>query len=302
MTHVTTPVSNLPAPAPFNRLNELPVGESIIGMVYAGAGVGKTWFLGTGGDRNLIIDTGDTGLETLKSKFFKDKIGYNPIIVSVGEKLDARGNVDISTAYDAVCDIIDWAIANKRSEFDIISINDVTQLRQFAMNKGLEASLKLGKSQSRKRAMEVDAVDYAVQDYLMEMNLIDKFVAGTKSLCVRNNIHFIMAAHERLTFKQARDSNNKVIVGEQPVVVDVRPGFRGKTFPDDICMYFDLIWHLEAVGSGDAIVYRARTAGGEDITARTNFGGLFPTIIKNPHLLQSIELIQNSRKHPEKKG
>jgi len=82
----------------------------------------------------------------------------------------------------------------------------------------------------------------------------------------------------------------------------VRPGFRGKTFPDDISMYFDLIWHMEAVGSGDNIVYRARTAGGEDITARTNFGGLFPTIIKNPHLLQTIELIQQSKKHPEKKG
>lgn len=301
MTHVTTPVSNLPAPAPFNRLTELPVGEAIIGMVYGGAGVGKTWFLGTGGDRNLIIDTGDTGMESLKSKYFKEKVGFNPIVVSVGEKLDARGNVEISTAYDAVCDIIDWAIANKRSEFDIISINDVTQLRQFAMNKGLEAGLKLGKSQSKRRAMEVDAVDYAVQDYKMEMDLIDKFVAGTKSLCVKHGIHFIMAAHERITFKQPKDTQGRVIIGEQPVVVDVRPGFRGKTFPDDISMYFDLIWHMEAVGSGDAIVYRARTAGGEDMTARTNWGGLFPAIVRNPHLLQSIELIQNSRKHPDKK-
>lgn len=301
MTHVVTPVSNLPAPAPFNRLAELKSGESIIGMIYGGAGNGKTWFLGTGGDRNLIIDTGDTGMETLKSKLFKEKVGFNPIIVSVGEKLDARGNVDISTAFDAVCDIIDWAIANKRSEFDIISINDVTQLRQFAMNKGLEANAKLGKSQSKKRSIEVDAVDYAVQDYGMEMSLIDKFVAGTKSLCIKHNIHFIMAAHERITFKQPRDAQGRIIIGDQPVIVDVRPGFRGRTFPDDISMYFDLIWHCEAVGSGDVITYRARTSGGEDITARTNFGGLFPTIIKNPHLLQTIELIQNSRKHPDKK-
>lgn len=301
MTHVTVPVSNLPAPAPFNRLDELPVGESVIGMVYAGAGVGKTWFLGTGGNRNLILDTGDTGMETLKSKLFKEKVGFNPIVVSVNERLGPRGNVSIATAFDALCDIIDWAIANKRSEFDIISINDVTQLRRFAMNKGLEANLKLGKSKSKSNAAELDAVDYAVQDYGMEMNLVDKFVAGYTAICKKEGIHFFMAAHERLTFKQARDTQGRVLIGEQPVVVDVRPGFRGRTFPDDICMYFDLIWHMEAVGSGDAIVYRARTAGGEDITARTNFGGLFPSIVRNPHLLQSIELIQNSRKHPEKK-
>lgn len=298
---VQTPIENKPAPAPFARLNELTPGESIIGMVFASAGQGKTWFLGTGGDRNLIIDTGNTGVETLKSKHFKEKVGANPIVVSVAEKLNARGNVDISTAYDATCDIIDWAVANKRSEFDIISINDVTQLRQFAMNKGLEAGLKLGKSQSKRRAEEVDAVDYAVQDYLMEMNLIDKFVAGTKEVCMRNNLHFFMAAHERLTFKQPRDNQGRVVIGEQPVVVDTRPGFRGKTFPDDICMYFDLIWHLEAVGSGDQIVYRARTAGGEDITARTNWGGIFPTIYKNPNLLETIKLIRESKKHPEKK-
>lgn len=302
MSYVPTPAAALPAPAAFSRLSELKPGESIIGMIYSGAGCGKTWFLGTGGDRNLIIDTGDTGLETLKSKLFKEKVGSNPIIVSVNEKLDARGNVDIATAFDALCDIIDWALANKHDEFDIISINDVTQMRQFAMNKGLEAGLKLGKSQSKKRSREVDAVDYAVQDYMMEMELIQKFVAGTKSLCINHGKHFFMAAHERLTMKAPRDPvTNKVVVGEQRVVVDVRPGFRGTTFPDDISMYFDLIWHMEAVGSGDSIVYRARTSGGEELTARTNWGGIFPSIIKNPNLLDSIKLIQESRKHPDKR-
>jgi hypothetical protein len=293
-----------PQPAPpfaFNRLAELPPGESIIGAVYGSAGNGKTWFLGTGGDRHLIIDTGDTGMETLKSKLFKEKVKANPIIVSVNEKLGLRGNVDTATAYDAVCDIIDWAVANKRSEFDIISVNDITRMNAFAMNKGLEVGLKLGKSFSKKRAEEYDAVDYAVQDYKMEMDLMNKFIAGTKSICVREGLHFFIAAHQRLTYRQARDKNNNPILGEAPVVVDTRLGFRGKTFPDEISGYFDLIWHLEAVGSGDNIVYRARTSGGEDITARTNFGGLFPTIIKNPNLLETIQLIQQSRKHPEKR-
>lgn len=270
-------------------------------MVYGGAGIGKTWFLGTGGDRNLIIDTGDTGMETLKSKLFKEKIGYNPTIVSVAEKLGARGRISVATAFDATCDIIDWAIANKRSEFDILCINDVTQLRQFAMNKGLEVGLALGKSQTKSKNDALDAVIYAVQDYGAEIDLIAKFVAGYTSICKKNNIHFIMAAHERLTLTQAKNAKGEPIVGGDIVVADVRPGFRGRTFPDDVCMFFDLIWHLEAVGSGDVIVYRARTAGGENITARTNFGGLFPTIVKNPHLLNSIQLIQESRVHPDKK-
>lgn len=290
---MTTPSA---PPFAFNRLKELPPGESIIGMPYAGAGMGKTWFLGTGGDRNLIIDTGDTGLETLKSKLFKEKVGYNPTIVSVAEKLGARGKISIATAFDATCDIIDWALANKRDEFDIISINDVTQLRQFAMNKGLEVGQSLGKSQTKAKSDALDAVIYAVQDYGAEIDLVNKFVAGYTSICRNLGVHFFMAAHERLTLTQAKNAKGEPVVGGDIVVKDIRPGFRGRTFPDDVCMYFDLIWHLEAVGSGDNIVYRARTAGGEDVTARTNFGGLFPTIYKNPHLLNSINTIQQSRK------
>lgn len=285
-------------PAAFNRLQELPSGESIAGLIYGGAGKGKTWFLGTGGDRNLIIDTGNTGMETLKSKLFREKFKVNPIIVSVDEQLGERGNVDVATAFDATCDIIDWAVKEKLAEFDIICINDVTQLRRFAMNKGLEVGMKLGKSFSKKKALELDAVDYAVQDYKMEMDLIEKFVSGTKSLCIKHGLHFFMAAHERLTMTAAKDKDGRPVVGEAPVVVDTRPGFRGKTFPDDICGYFDLIWHMEAVGSGDNIVYRARTQGGEDITARTNFGGIFATIVKDPNLLKTIELIKQSARKP----
>ena len=293
---MTTPAT-LPAPPfAFNRLQELTPGEAIIGMPYAGSGAGKTWFLGTGGNRNLIIDTGNTGLETLKSKLFKEKIGYNPIIVSVAEKLGVRGKISVATAFDATCDIIDWAIANKRGEFDIISINDVTQLRMFAMNKGLEVGLALGKSHTKTKNDALDATVYAVQDYGAEIDLVNKFVAGYTSICKSAGIHFFMAAHERLTLTQAKNAKGEPVVGGDIVVKDTRPGFRGRTFPDDVCMYFDLIWHLEAVGSGDVIVYRARTAGGEDVTARTNFGGLFPTIYKNPHLLNTIETIQNSRK------
>lgn len=285
-------------PAAFNRLSELSDTDPVIGMLYSGAGKGKTWLLGTGGNRHLIIDTGDTRLVTLKSKLFKDKIGYDPIIISIDEKLGPRGVVTIATAFDAVCDTIDWAIANMRDQFDTISINDVTQLRRFAMNKGLEASAKLGKSQTKTKADALDVVIYAVQDYGMEMDLVEKFVSGTKSICMKNGLNFFMAAHERLTMQAAKTASGQPVVGEAPVVVDTRPGFTGKTFPDNICMYFDLIWHLESVGSGDNIVYRARTQGGEDITARTNFGGIFSSIVKNPHLLKTIELIKLARTNP----
>lgn len=287
-------------PVSFNKLSELPPGESVIMMGYGAGGSGKTEFLGTGGDRTLIIDTG-YGMETLKSTlgFKKRHPDCNPSIVSVEEKMKGRGRVDSATAFDIVCDIIDYTLAHHKDEFDTIAIDDVTAMRRFAMNKGLEVGQKLGKSQTKAKEEAIGATIYAVQDYGAEMDLINKFVAAYTSIFRSVKKNLIMMAHERVTLVQPKDAQGKPLVGGEMVVKDVRPGFTGKTFPDDIIVYFDEVWHFETVGSGDVIVYRARTSGAEDLTAKTRHGGIFKTIIKNPDVRKMLSHIKSNTPYPE---
>src|SRR5207302_11158979 len=92
----------------FAKLSETKPGESVIMMDYGSSGSGKTEFHGTGGSRAFIIDTGD-GLETLRAPGFHSRHpNSDPTIARVAEKLGQRGNITTATAFDAVCDIIDF--------------------------------------------------------------------------------------------------------------------------------------------------------------------------------------------------
>src|SRR5260221_9632764 len=77
---------NLPS---INRLAELSKDESVTGLIYGNSKSSKTWFLGTGGDRVLFVDTGE-GLKTLHSPLFKKLVGSNPLVTSVREKMGDR--------------------------------------------------------------------------------------------------------------------------------------------------------------------------------------------------------------------
>lgn len=287
-------------PVIFAKLSELPPGESVIMMGYGAGGSGKTEFLGTGGDRTLIIDTGD-GMETLKSTlgFKKRHPDCNPTIVSVREKTVGRGRVDTATAFDIICDVIDYTLAHHADEYDTIAIDDVTAFRHDAMNKGLEIGQKLGKSMTKSKQEAIGATIYAVQDYGAEMDLINKFTAAYSTIFREAKKNFIMMAHERITLVQPKNDKGVPIVGAEMVVKDVRPGFTGKTFPDDIIVYFDEVWHFETVGSGDGVVYRARTSGAEDLTAKTRHGGVFTTIIKNPNVQKMLHHIKSNTQYRE---
>ena len=176
----------------FAKLSETKPGESVIMMDYGSSGSGKTEFHGTGGSRAFIIDTGD-GLETLRAPGFHSRHpNSDPIIARVAEKLGQRGNITTATAFDAVCDIIDFALEKINDQWDVLIIDDVTALRKFAMNKGLEVGQKLGKSQTLAKAKEFDATFFAVQDYGAEMDLINKFVAGYTSIFREKKKHLVM--------------------------------------------------------------------------------------------------------------
>ena len=266
------------------KLSDMPLGSSVIQLFYGGSGVGKTNYCGTAGSRALIINIGG-GLATLQSPYFRKlNPNYDPFVETIIEEAIP----DNARAFDDVCTIIDKYLKEKNAEFDTLIIDDITALRRFAMNKGLELNQKLNKSKSLATSKLHDAPQIAIQDYAAEMSLVEQFVIEYIGICRRENKHLIMTAHERITFNPPSN------LGGEPTISTIKPGFTGRTFPDAVTGHFDLVWHGEKLGGGEQIKYRARTVGDSALTAHTKWRGLFPTIYENPNFLDVISKIRGS--------
>ena len=271
-------------PYSFRRLSEKSsLDEPISLLLYGGSGTGKTWVMGTAGSRALIINCG-RGIKTLESPLFIEKIGkIDPIVVDIQEKLGARGIVEDAVAYDAICDSIDHALREFPDDFDWVIIDEVTSLRRFAMNKALEVNAASGKSKTLESAKHSGAIMPAIQDWGAEMSLILQMCDGYINICKEAGKHFVMVAHERISYKKKKPSD--------PLIEDkIRPGFTGQTFPDDITALFDDCWRMEC-RSGS--VYRAVLEGDEIITAKTRHGGIWQRIVTFPNLSVMLAKMQS---------
>lgn len=254
-------------------------------LVYGPSGSGKTHFIGTAGSRTLIINTG-LGIATLQSKGFKQRYpGVNPIVETVVESYLP----DKATGHNEVCDILDRYLDPKNplfNEFDTVAIDDATALRRMAMSLALEVNEDLQKSQSLKSSRKHGQLTVAVQDYGEEMNIVDKFLVDYISICREQNKHFILTAHERVTF------GKPPTIGAPAPVLKIRPGFTGSTFPDSVTGQFDLVWYLETQGAGDRVLYKARTAGDSALVAKTREDMTFPVLVSNPNFLEVVKKIR----------
>ena len=261
----------------FVFLNELPKGIAETFLIYGGSGCGKSRLAGTAGDRTLFINNG-SGVSTLQSPIFKRDIGANPIVVTLGENLGKRGTVTEAEVHDAICDTIDHALNKFGDKFDTIVVDDATQLRRGAMNKGLELNSITKKSKTLDEIVRKhDVVAPTPSDYNMEMVIIESFIANYVAICKGAGKHLIVNAHERVTYGKADK------YGEEQPVIRIGPGFTGKTFPDAIPSYFDNVWRMEVVSGGANRVWRATTAGTEQIVAKTRMAGIFSTVEVNPN-------------------
>lgn len=287
------PLKDPNAPVQFQTLDEIKPYESVTALFYGGAGTGKTLFGATAGPRTLIINIGD-GLVTImsplvKAKYYKDGM---PIVAEIREERDhVTGLFKTADAFDKIMSAVDWAMDKFPERFDTIFVDDATQLRAFAMNKGLEWNALDEKSRTLKKAQEFGGFIPAVQDYQAEMDFVEKFVAETVSFCKRDKKHFILTAHERHIFKKVRDQTGKVI-GEE--LDKVRPGFTGKTFPDDITAFFDLVWNFQVVQTGKGPVYRAMTEDSQAIKAKSRYPYLFKNPEISPNFLEIVTRIKES--------
>lgn len=267
-----------------------------VSMLYYGAsGVGKTVFVGSAGPRTFIVNIGN-GIKSIQSQWAKEKFYKegSALVTTINEERDPTTGVFKSAdAWDKVADAIDYALAHFSDRFDTIAVDDATALRAFASNKGLELNAEFSRSKTLELGRKAGAFISGIQDFSVEMNLIQQFIVGTISSCQQNKKHFILTAHERHIFKKIRDQQGKII-GEE--IDKIRPAFTGKTFPDDITGQFDLVWNATAARTTGATVYRAFTESTMMILAKSRFPKVFDNPENDPNFLRSIERIRKSIK------
>lgn len=268
------PIRDPKAPVKFEYLNEIPAHESITILFYGGSGVGKTAFVGSARERTLIINIGN-GLATLQGPWAMDKFfkkGF-PIVATIREEINRETGMFLAAdAFDKVKAGIEFAMDKFPDRFDTIAVDDASQLRAFAMNKGLELNDDFQRSKTLAKGKLEKGYILSIQDYGAEMGLVEQFVANTVAFCKDEKKHFILTAHERITWKKIKDNQGKVIGEEED---KIRAGFTGKTFPDDIPQYFDLVWRADVVRTGGKGVYRAYTEDAMKIKAKSRYPGVF---------------------------
>lgn len=256
-------------------------------LIFGGSGTGKTWFAGTAGPRTLFVNIGN-GIRTLESIGFLKKYpdAAQMLTVDVTEKLTHTGLPEAATAFDTISDVVDFCLDKRSDEFDTIVIDDASALKQFAMNKGLELNQKIGKSQSLSKGKQLELQVKAIQDYGIEMDLIEQFLDGYCRICREAGKNFIVTAHERTIYKKGDTP------GEIPTIYKIKPGFTGQTFPDQVPRHFDWVFHSEVVAAGGGPVYRMNTVGDEIITGKCRDAGVFQTIEKNPNLKEMLDRVK----------
>lgn len=285
----------------FQRLETLPQERSINILAYGPAGSGKTNFCGSAGSRSLYIDCG-TSQETLKSPYFKQKYKANPIIVSILEKLDAKGFPE-SDAFDLLCDTIDFGLNKFKDDIDTVCVDDMTSIRRFAMNKAMSINAGRFKGESALSISQKYGVFLpGVADFGVEMSIIQFFFGTYVPLLKSLDKNLIITAHERLITKKATNNQGNPIIGAEPVLLDIRPGFTGEKFPDQVTGYFDNVWYFKVTGSHPAVNFVCQTVGSESLTAKTRHGGIFNATEYDPDFLKMWERIKNNVPAPKQAG
>lgn len=259
-------------PEMFKLLVDVAPGDCITILLYGPAKSGKTYFMGTAGDRTLFISNGN-GHATLLSPLFKEKVGANLMLVEVKDPVDPdTGLPEEAIMLVQIKDAINFALTHFPDKFDTICIDDSTALSKSAFWKGLEINERTGKSKTMKAVEKENVIMSTVQDYALEMSLIMNFVTALIDTCTKYKKHLIIGAHERFTYRKGDQ------IGDLPTLVKVRPAFTGQTFPDAIASLFDCVFHTEAVGGGSNTAYRVRTAGDEVLLAGNRYGATFSTV------------------------
>jgi hypothetical protein len=278
------------------RMSDMMADPVLSALVYGQKGCGKTWFAGTAGDRNLFITVGNSisGLKTLKSPLFKEKVGADPFVVELHEELNAQRMPIKATLLDQVCKTIDDWLEKRHDDFDTVTIDDATNTRRAAMFKGFEINQMSGLSEGWVKTNQYDVPMPGIQDYGQEMKIMQWFVDTYLEILAEQGKNFLFLAHERYTFKKQLNSKGNPVVGAADIIDKIRPAFVGKTLPDDITVNFDEVWHIEKKGLAQDQVPILDCYGDNQILASTRHAGIFNSMEPRPNFLDFLERIKKA--------
>ena len=294
MTEILDPV--------VRRVSDLELNDCLSAIIYSLKGAGKTWFAGTAGDRTVFFTIGSsiTGLKTLRSPLFREKVESNPFVEEIHEKLNKKRVPEKATAFDNLCRRIDWWTENRLDDFDTVVIDDCTNTKRSALYKGFEINAAASLSKGWEKLQEHGIPMPGVQDFGQEMNLMQWLMETYIEILLGLGKNFLVLAHERYTFSKPKDSQNRVIVGDKDIVDKIRPAFTGRTMPDDITVNFDEVWHMTKIGTGNAAVHKLDCYGDNQILASTRHGGIFKPTELNPNFKEMMSRIKNATQKPYK--
>ena len=279
------------------RVSDLADTPNLSAIVYSKKGGGKTSFAASGGDRTVFIfvGAGISGMKTLQSPWFKKEIGTNPFVEEVHEELNEKRMPKKATLFDQITRKFDWWLENRIDDWDTMVLDDIANTRKAAMFKGFEINMQAGLSSAWANTEKYTIPMSGIQDYGQEMKVMQWLLESYIEIFESAGKNFLVLAHERYTFSKSKDNQGRPIVGDKDIIDSIRPGFVGKTMPDDITANFDEVWHLTKIGTGDTGIVKLDCYGDAQILATTRHSGVFKPFEKNPNLREMLERIKKAQ-------
>lgn len=269
-------------PFEFKRVSETPPAEATATCIYGASGAGKTDLAGSA-PRPLFINTGD-GILTLSGPSFKTRRkNADPIIIDIREKLDKGA----WTGFYRVGDAIDYALEHMLDQFDSVVLDDLTGLNKFGMNTAIDMNGTSGRSQTKASAGKRNTYLPAMQDYGTQMGLVDWFFGTYIPILKDAKKHFIVLAHERLSYSKPKGK------GDVPILLAKSPHVTGADKnPDALAAYFDNVWYAHKINTS---VYRITTQGDEIVRAKTRIGGVLNEKESDPDFTEMLSRMQSGK-------
>ncbi len=279
------------------RVLDLPDTTTLSAIVYGKKGCGKTSFAASGGDRTVFVfvGAGITGMKTLRSPWFREEIRTNPFVEEIHEELNEKRMPKKATLFDQITRKFDWWLENRIDDWDTMVLDDIANTRKAAMFKGFEINMQAKLSEAWSKTEKYTIPMPGIQDFGVEMRAMQWLLETYIELFESAEKNFLVLAHERYTFSKSKDREGRPIVGDKDIIDSIRPGFVGKTMPDDITANFDEVWHLTKIGIADSAIVKLDCYGDAQILANTRHAGVLKAFEKDPNFKNIMERIRKAQ-------